>query len=72
MDMVAHNAKIMDLEPELLFCPLHGDKKEGPHSITIENHLLSVCPCGNMIYSIGFKHSISAHMGYMRANRKML
>jgi hypothetical protein len=64
MDVVAHNAKIMDLEAELLFCPLYSVEKERFHGITIEDQLLPICPGGNMIGDIGLKHSISAHTGY--------
>jgi hypothetical protein len=67
MDMVAHNAKIMDLETKLLFCPLYSVDKECLHGLAIEDHLLSVCPCGNVIRGIGPKNSISPHTVYTGA-----
>jgi hypothetical protein len=61
MDVIAHNAKIMDLEAEFLFCPLYGVKKEGPHGVAMEDHLLPVCPGGNVIRGTGLEYSISPH-----------
>jgi hypothetical protein len=61
MDVVAHNAKIMNLEAELPFCPLYSVEKECFHGITIENHLFSVCPCGNVIRGAGLENSVSPH-----------
>jgi hypothetical protein len=72
MDVVAHNAKIMDLKTELFLCPLDGGKKKGPHGIAMEDHLFSVCPGGDVVRGAGFKDSISPHTGFMAPGRKML
>jgi hypothetical protein len=61
MDMVAHNAKIVDLEAELLFGPPDGVEKEGLHGVAMEDHLFPVCPGGNVIGGAGLKFSISPH-----------
>jgi hypothetical protein len=67
MDVTAHNAKIMDLEAELLFCPLYDVKKERSHDVAIEDHLFPVCPRSNVIRGAGLENSISPHMRYMGA-----
>jgi hypothetical protein len=61
MDVVAHNAKSMDLEAKLLFGPLDGVEKERLHGVAMEDHLFPVCPRGNVIGSAGLKSSISPH-----------
>jgi hypothetical protein len=65
MDMTAHNAKIMNLKAELLFCPLYGVEKESPHGVAIEDHLLPVCPRSYVIRGVGLENSISPHIPYM-------
>jgi hypothetical protein len=48
----------MDLEAVLLFGPLDGGKEGGFHGIAIEDHLLSVCPCGDVIDGVGLEFSV--------------
>jgi hypothetical protein len=62
MDVVTHNAKIMDLEAILLFRPADGGKEKGLHGLTIEDHFLSVCPGGDVIHGAGLEHSVSPHI----------
>jgi hypothetical protein len=64
VDVVAHNAKVMDLETELPLCPLYSSEQEVPHGIAMEDHLLPVCPSGDMIGGIGLKKSSAPHIGY--------
>jgi hypothetical protein len=61
VDVTTHNAKIKNLEAELLFCPLYGVEKESPHGAAIEDHLLPVCPRSNVIRGVGLENSISPH-----------
>jgi hypothetical protein len=72
MNVVAHDAEIMDLETELFFCPHYCVEKEGSHGIAMEDHFLSVCPCGNVVRCAGLQYSISPHTAYMEASGKML
>jgi hypothetical protein len=65
MDVTAHNAKIMNLEAELLFCPLYDVEKESPHGVAIEDHLLPVCPRSNVIRGVGLENSISPHIQHI-------
>jgi hypothetical protein len=64
MDVIAHNAKIMDLKAELLFCPLDGVEQERSHGVTMEDHLFPVCPRCNVICGVGLENSISSHTTY--------
>jgi hypothetical protein len=63
MDVVAHDAKIMDLEAELLFCPLDSVEEERSHGLAIEDHLFPVSPRGDVVSGIGLENSISPHIG---------
>jgi hypothetical protein len=61
MDVVAHNAEIMDLEAELFFSPLDCSQEEGLHGIAMEDQLLPICPGGDVIRDSGPEFSISPH-----------
>jgi hypothetical protein len=62
----------MDLEAELFFGPFDGVEEEDLHGMAVEDHLLSVCPGGDVIDGAGLQFSISAHTAYMGQSRKML
>jgi hypothetical protein len=40
--------------------------------VAMKDHLLSVCPCGDMIGGVGHEFSVPAHTGYRGPGRKML
>jgi hypothetical protein len=62
MDMVAHNTEIMDLEAMLLFDPLYGVEKERLHGVAMEDHLLPVCPGGDVVRGAGLEYSVPPHI----------
>jgi hypothetical protein len=64
MNMITHNTKIINLKAVLLFCPFYGIEKEGPHSITVHNHLPSIGPGGDMISRPSLKNSVVSHTLY--------
>jgi hypothetical protein len=61
MNMIAHNAKMINLETVLLFSPFYDVEEEDPHSITVHDHLPSICPGGDMIGRAGLKNSVASH-----------
>jgi hypothetical protein len=64
VDVVAHNAKVMDSETEFPLCPLYSNEEEVPHSLAMEDHFLPICPSGDVIGGIGLKKSSAPHAGY--------
>ena len=64
MDMVAHDAKVVNGEGVLLFQEFDVVQEEKAHGSVVENALTAVDSGGDMVDGIGFQVSVLPHSVY--------
>jgi hypothetical protein len=65
MDVVSHDAKVVNGERMFLFRPGNEGEEEGAHGNFIENHFTPVYSCRNVVDGVLFKLSVVSHALYM-------
>ena len=72
MDVVTHDAEIVDGERMLLFQPFDVGKKKRAHGHFVENHLSAVDFSRDMVDGILYQISLFSHTLYMAKNGVLL